>query len=201
MMIILIAILCLLAALFILVFVIWRSTLTIKVDGLVDAETAQFSIKFGFWQKELFSFKADPAKIKKAIEELHESSMVSGEHHADQSIVKSLSDWYRLSLKTAGTIRSLHLSDKLCLSHFLWRTSFGSGDARDTAILCGMIWSAKSMIMPLIGKMSIDRPHVEVVPLFQEQRFASQFSCMMSLNVGEAISMMRKIRRQLKGGE
>lgn len=194
-------VLCLAAAIFIMIVIFLKSTLTILLSGFVSTGKVVLEIKIYFLRKEFFTFKMDEKKLAGLIESLPDFAVSAEIPGSGKGVTPFFRDWRPLCFKLVSSIKSLHLTEKIRMSHFVWKTSFGSGDAGDTAVLCGLIWSTKSIVMPLIGKMISDQPRIEVVPLFQEKRFTSQFSCMMSLKAGEAIRTMREIRRQLKEGE
>lgn len=195
--------LCLVAALSICVIVLLKSTLAVRVACLIGTERMEAEIGIFFWKKKLKSFKID---------EEHFGALITGEwpprrqessrpDKAGKDIHLSFSDWCRLCRQFMKVVRSLHLSDRLCLSDFIWKTSCGFGEARATAMACGIIWSIKYSVMPLIGEMMTDRPLIEVAPLFQGKSFVSRLSCMVTIKMGEAMLMMRQIKRQMKEGE
>ncbi|WP_188801092.1 DUF2953 domain-containing protein [Sporolactobacillus putidus] len=197
MMLLLAILLCLLAVFSICIMVLLKSTLSVRVTILISTDRMETEIALFFWKKELGSFKINEKKLKALIKERAPDR--SGKDVRDA--FQPFHDLYRLCRLAVKVIRSLNLSEKVCLNDFSWKTSCGLGEARATAMTCGIIWSVKYSVMPLIGNMMSDRPLIEVAPLFQEKVFTTRLSCMITVKTGEAMLIMRQIKRQVKEGE
>jgi hypothetical protein len=72
---------------------------------------------------------------------------------------------YRMWL--AGTMQHVHVVE------FRWETRFGLGDAPETGIASGVVWSLKSVVVGMISRwVALDeRPVMTVTPLFQNPKF------------------------------
>ncbi|TSB48059.1 DUF2953 domain-containing protein [Alkalicoccobacillus porphyridii] len=70
-----------------------------------------------------------------------------------------------------------------------WKTEFGIGDAPLTAQITGYIWTGKSLVIGIISHYAkvLQLPFIQVAPLYQQNLVHTEFSCMFSFRVGQAI--------------
>ncbi|WP_332238951.1 DUF2953 domain-containing protein [Sporolactobacillus sp. KGMB 08714] len=196
--------LCFLAAVLIFAVVLFKSVLACRISCLIGTDRLEAEITVFFWKKELKSFKITEETFREWIKKQEADNRRPVRTGKDGDAFQPMHDWYRLSRQIVRTIRSLDLTERVCLSDFFWKTSCGVENAQATAMLCGIIWSVKYSVMPLIGKMMVGRPSIEVIPLFRKKQkkiFTSRLSCMITIKAGEAMLIMRQIRRQVKEGE
>lgn len=72
------------------------------------------------------------------------------------------------------------------------RARIGLGDAADTAIFIGIIWSLWSLLLPVVQlrleKLSyLAKPSLSIEPVFDKWDFQGQLQCILSLRLGEII--------------
>jgi hypothetical protein len=99
----------------------------------------------------------------------------------------------------AGTFKHLHIVE------FRWETRFGLGDAPQTGVAAGVIWSLKSVVLGYISRwFPLDkRPNLQVVPLFTERAFRTDVTVRTKIRVYHLIAaaVMLMIRvLQTEGG-
>lgn len=86
-----------------------------------------------------------------------------------------------------------------------WKTNVGLGDAPETALTCGFIWSVKSSILGYLFRYIKlhQTPKMVVNPLFNREYFETRFTCRLSIRLGMAllagIQLLIRILR-VKGG-
>lgn len=86
-----------------------------------------------------------------------------------------------------------------------WTTQFGLGDAADTGMAAGVVWSVKSAIVGVASQMmTLDaRPNVRVDPLFGESKFRTDVVVVSKVRVHRSLAMgimlMYRVLRR-KGG-
>lgn len=85
--------------------------------------------------------------------------------------------------------------ETVCCEKFYWTTSFGSDDAAVTAVLNGLLWSAKAMILTFLQKRTdfAAKPVVKVQPLFGQQKIEIEFRCIFSLKLGNLINALKSV--------
>ena len=86
---------------------------------------------------------------------------------------------------------------KVRVHHFSWVTAGGTGDAFTTGMVSGGIWSIKGILTGFIfEKMQLKcMPYIQVEPHFQHRFLRSNFDCMISIRLGQAILGLIKIIR------
>lgn len=85
-----------------------------------------------------------------------------------------------------------------------WYTRIGVGDAPATAVITGMVWGVKSMIIGFISNLLILRtiPRLNVVPEYQGSSIDTHFICIVRLRIGHAIiAGTRILYKSRKGRE
>lgn len=177
------------------IFLFLRSLLTISIDAHFGGIDTSAVIRIAFWKKEVYCLQFDKAQLTKWVTELSEANQGQEPGKKDLQLI---TEWPHICSELIRTARHIFRQQKFRLSRAAWITEYGSGDAAQTAVFCGMIWSLQSMLRPFLADPAAAR--ITVVPVFQERRFESTFSCMMAIRAGEAIIVMLKIRRRQKEG-
>ncbi|MFT8317317.1 MAG: DUF2953 domain-containing protein [Sporolactobacillus sp.] len=190
----------LLLGLFLGLLYLLKSTISFRMTLIADTEQLTLRLHLFFRRKELRVFTWDDAAISRFIES-HEKTFLHLLERPDKEQL-GFFDWIYSLKKVQRTLEICHVPERIQVTDFVWITSVGTGEADKTALLTGAIWSLKCLILPLItGWLDDPPPRIKVVPLFQEKRLATRFSCMISFKAGKAMLMMRQIRRQMKEGE
>lgn len=105
--------------------------------------------------------------------------------------------------------RVLHLNiivrkffEKVTVKQFDWHTMIGVGDAAQTGIIAGAIWTVKGSIVGLLShylKLK-QMPNLSVSPQFQLAIIQTRFSCIFQFRIGHAILAGLKLIKFWKGG-
>ncbi|MDR6224553.1 DUF2953 domain-containing protein [Desmospora profundinema] len=86
-----------------------------------------------------------------------------------------------------------------------WKSHLGTGDAAETGVLTGLAWGVKTSLVGFMGSYIrwVVRPHLDVVPYFQERRLETDLDCMIRFRLGHAILAVIRLltRMRGKGGE
>lgn len=88
---------------------------------------------------------------------------------------------------------------------FKWDTRVGVGDAAETAITTGMIWSLKSSLLGFLFRfIKLDtKPQIQVTPQYNQKHFSMELSCVCKIRVAmalvSAIMLLLRIIK-IKGG-
>jgi Protein of unknown function (DUF2953). len=182
------------------IFLLLRSLLTIQIDACFGHLETCAVIRIIFWKKERYCLRVDRDQLMKWLTELPEDQTAHLFLKGERVTLRDVADWRRLCKELIRSVRPVCRTGGLRFSRVSWKTEYGSGDAAETAVLCGLIWSVQSMLHPLLTDSKNVQVCIDVVPLFQEKRFESWFSCMMTIRAGEAMTVMMKIRQQQKEG-
>ncbi|WP_438445553.1 DUF2953 domain-containing protein [Gorillibacterium sp. sgz5001074] len=76
-----------------------------------------------------------------------------------------------------------------CCTDMKWITRVGIGDAPETAITTGLVWTVKSSILGYLFKF-IKRdvkPDIRVIPMYNQTVFSTEISCIAQIRLGQAI--------------
>lgn len=70
-----------------------------------------------------------------------------------------------------------------------WQTDIGVGEAYTTSILTGVIWTFKGTILALMDTYVKDynKPQLKITPHFNTCKLETNFDCMISIGLGQAI--------------
>lgn len=181
-------------SLFVLVICIFlKSILTMRVKLLISAHSCSWKVKIYIWGICLWAQQSDPLR------QVPSESTANQKHDPGHS-QQELADWQEQLGQGIRLLRKMNVSHKIRVQLVSWVTQCGTGDAFETAILSGIIWSIKASLMPWIAPWISDRPRIQVVPVFQRMSLCSDLSCMFQLRIGDAIVMIKKIRRLMKEG-
>lgn len=89
------------------------------------------------------------------------------------------------------------------VKQFEWHSLLGLGDAAHTGVLIGSCWTIKGSIIGLLT-MSLHfqkMPSYTITPDFQNERFETDFFCILYFRVGQAIMTGIKLLRYWKGSK
>ncbi|RYL93781.1 DUF2953 domain-containing protein [Sporolactobacillus sp. THM7-4] len=182
--------------LFLIMVILIKSTISAEMICHVSLEGIEADIRIYFWGKERWSFRMTQKEVNQFLTKENEELARQGQ----TSDLLNFKEWRLLRKLTVQTIRAIKACETPYLSEFSWSTYCGIGEARGTAMLCGLIWSVKSALMMPFREKIVGMPRVEVIPLFQTEQFTSHLSCMITIKIGDAIVIMRRIRQQMKEG-
>jgi len=81
-----------------------------------------------------------------------------------------------------------------------WATTIGLDDAQLSAIISGVIWAIKGQIMAFLFNRikQVERPIMDVRPVFQGWAFSTHFTCMISFRIGKTILAVYRIAKRWK---
>ncbi|MDN3955653.1 DUF2953 domain-containing protein [Sporolactobacillus laevolacticus] len=178
------------------IYLILRSTLTLRVKCLISTRHLEIHVTVYLWNKKVWAYQSEPEQLNKR----KNPSTTKDDMGEERDMRSTTDDWSDQLRKAITVLRSLHVSDHVRISDLAWITTCGTGDASETAILCGALWSVKASVMPWIGPFCEDKPRINVVPFFQRKCLSSNLSCMFHIRTGDAIAMIKKIRGQWKEG-
>lgn len=70
-----------------------------------------------------------------------------------------------------------------------WHTNVGVGEAAVTGIVSGIVWTAKSAVLALLGRYVTlyTKPQLAVVPDFSRERLDTHLLCILRFRIGHAI--------------
>ncbi|MFC4022520.1 DUF2953 domain-containing protein [Oceanobacillus longus] len=97
--------------------------------------------------------------------------------------------------------RITEVLQKVRLHHYSWVTVGGTGDAFSTGIASGGIWTIKGIITGFfLEKVQLEcKPKIHVEPHFQQRYLRTDFDCMVSIRIGQAIrALIKLIRKPIK---
>lgn len=123
-----------------------------------------------------------------------------------RTIVKSFEHLQQLVMHTVGLYTWLvNVMGKMKCTELVWVTRIGLGEAADTAVTTGLIWSIKCSLTGFIFQYVrlAQTPQLSVVPLFNEEHFSMDLQGKIKLRVSAAlmagIHLLVRILR-VKGG-
>lgn len=170
------------------------------VYGLVRYRYEVPLIKFkgldkGFWIKQ------------EHVNETGDKLMAEGSEKIDRERIvhyyKKMKEGLRATLEMKRWI--LDTMTRLTCTELTWTTRIGLGDAAETAITTGIVWTLKSSLLTYMFQhiKRCTKPRVQVVPDYSQVHFSTQFSCIAKIRLGHAIfaGLVLMIRiMKVKGG-
>jgi hypothetical protein len=92
--------------------------------------------------------------------------------------------------------------EKVSVKQFEWHTMIGVGDAAQTGIIAGAIWTLKGSIVGLLSHyLKLKQiPNLSVTPQFQLALIQTRLSCIFQFRIGHAILAGLKLIKFWKGG-
>lgn len=187
-----------LSGVFILVL---RSTVSIRLACTISREDVVVNLQIDFLSKELWAFSFSGEKWGAFLEKSASAQKKpSDKTQKDGDCRRSpLQEWRSVKARFIQTVRTLERAKSLEVHDFFWRTSFGLGQAARTASFCGLIWSFKSIVIAPFRERIVGTPRVEVIPQYQKKQMLSSLTCMITVRAGDAITIIRQLRQQMKG--
>ncbi|PAV30146.1 hypothetical protein CIL05_06680 [Virgibacillus profundi] len=78
-----------------------------------------------------------------------------------------------------------------------WITGGGTGNADTTGIVSGGVWTLKGALIGLLaGKVRLKcKPIINIIPHFQARYIQTNFDCIVSIRLGQAIYALLKVMR------
>ncbi|WP_139693329.1 DUF2953 domain-containing protein [Sporolactobacillus terrae] len=187
--------------LILLVLFILKSTLTLRVKYLIGVHHFEWKADLYLGRKKIFTFHSETPRKKPRG---NPSSKKNENKTISQNDEKQTTDraafLYQQLEKGVDFLRTGQRGQSIQMTHVVWVTTCGTGDAAETAMVCGLIWAVKASLLPWVNAMSADHPRINVVPAYQRKCLNSALSCMFQMRFGDAIAMIRKLRSQLKEG-
>lgn len=141
--------------------------------------------------------------LKREIDVTNHEKMDVWEIWKDKSILEGIK-YMQKELRTGfKKIRELNnfvllILQKLCFHDFRWHTHLGTGDASTTGMVAGGIWVTKGMIVGFMTQQSnlLCRPNISVQPYFQCKYIQTNIDCIVSIKIGQAITVFIKTMRK-----
>lgn len=183
------------AILIVLLCLILLSKLSLKVSLLYTESEKQCSIQIKIWmihytfdvlERMEMRRQKTGQKIEKAEEEggMHEKFVA--QFDSMEEIIKKLQD-----IHTMGK----DFLKKVKINQFRWHSQIGTGDAASAGIVTGYAWSAKGIIVGLIGQYTdmTQAPKLEITPVFQGKTIASKCEFTASFRIYRAVKTAVKL--------
>ncbi|MGD6841026.1 DUF2953 domain-containing protein [Bacillus infantis] len=203
------------AVILLLLIILLFSKLTVFFNFYHGQDNDHISIKFRAWFG-LIRYNIQVPLIK--IDDNSPSIVVEEKLEAGQKEEKKQEDRKKFtpedfldSLKDAEElirhVFGLHIIirrflKKVAIRDIEWHTLAGIGDAAHTAVLAGVIWSAKGSLIGFLSHYMRmrDMPVLSVTPHFQAAVSQTRFSCMFQFRIGQAMLAGIKLIKYWKGG-
>ena len=146
-----------------------------------------------------------------ALKTEHKGMEASGQSEQSMSIrtfIKSAKDFAAVIRTTEGLKeRMRRMLKRVSCTEFRWNTYIGTADAAETAIMTGVVWAIKSVLLGKLFSMIRlnDRPAVMVNPQYNQNRFQTELRIAISVPLGTVLwhsgGMYFCLRRNKNGRE
>ncbi|MEN8701306.1 DUF2953 domain-containing protein [Bacillus infantis] len=203
------------AVILLLLIILLFSKLTVFFNFYHGQDNDHISIKFRAWfgliryniQVPLIKIDDDSPSI--VVEEKVEAGQKEEKKQEDrkkftpEDFLDSLKDAEELIRHVFGLHTIIRrFFRKVAIRDIEWHTLAGIGDAAHTAVLAGIIWSAKGSMIGLLSHYMRMRemPVLSVTPHFQAAVSQTRFSCMFQFRIGQAMLAGIKLIKYWKGG-
>lgn len=117
--------------------------------------------------------------------------MAEGTENIDKEKVISYYHRFKEMLRATFALKSwlLDTMTHVTCTELTWYTRIGLGDAPDTAITTGIIWTIKSSALAYLFQhiKRCARPKIQVVPDYSQVHFSMQLDCIAKIRLGHAI--------------
>ncbi|WP_348771254.1 DUF2953 domain-containing protein [Priestia flexa] len=188
------------AILLVLVFIVMVTKITVYIDLRHVKDNDYYRVTFMAWFKLIrYTYEIPVVKLQKESNTLlvEEKSRVGENTNKDkwkdysvEDGLNFLEDGKQFLEHVVGfhTIFQKFLN-RVAVKNLKWHTRVGLGDAALSAILVGVVWSAKSGVVHLLDRyMRLKNPPtMTVVPVFQQMWSETIFQCIISFRLGQAI--------------
>lgn len=201
MMLLFMIILCFLLLILVLFILLLLSTITLCISCTIGKDGMSLDIGIGLWGREWLTLHLNEKILEERLIQFLIQSKDKRKETDGQA--KGRMKWHLLLERFLFDAESIIQANQKILTvfHFwnlCWRTDLGLGEAKETAIGCGLIWALKAAFLKLIQKQIIDEPQIQVVPFFQTYRLQTMLSCMISFKLGKAMIRAHQVLRFLK---
>lgn len=118
----------------------------------------------------------------------------------------TLQRWARESRYLQKRIVHLYEVFRQFLSHVVcerltWVSKIGTGDAAETGVMTGVVWSVKATLIGMLGSyIRWDRsPDLNVRPFFEKEILDTNLNCIIRFRVGHAILAVLRLLTRIHG--
>ncbi|TCT24957.1 DUF2953 family protein [Melghiribacillus thermohalophilus] len=199
------SILLILLPLFVLILGLTR--LYIQIDYIFKEGESELSIKVQFWRfirlKREIPIEFDSERWRMVTMEktkMNQKDLNEKEKdYKPHDFVKRVKKGQQMvkQIYHANVVIKKFLS-KIRVHSLRWNTRIGLHDASTTGRLAGVLWSIKGSMAGIISHFMklMKRPEIHVEPEFQKTVIETDFQCMISFRIGQAMyAMLRLVRR------
>jgi hypothetical protein len=179
---------------------IWFTTMRVEILFTRTKGNHHAEIKFtAFWEMIHYRVKLDgggvTGKAKKKAD--HVAASAGGEREDFSTTYQRL--LCQLPLLQATLCWMLR---KVTCEKLSWGTTVGTGDAAETGVLIGLIWTIKSILLGLAaGYIRWDQsPQLEVAPQFNRAILEIQFHSIIRFRLGHAILAITRLLTHMRKG-
>jgi len=187
-----IIILAILVILALLLFLLLHKKIYIHFDLTYGEEEQEFVIAVYFFQLRIFHRRIDLTEEEMELSEL-------GDYLPENKSFDLFSfDLRRIHAKVRRWHDVLtYILNMVTFNKMEWVTRGGTGDPVSTGIASGGVWTVKGWIIAYLLEHSHFqvKPVVMVTPFFQEKSFQTECHCMISLRLGKAMHVYKKVMR------
>ncbi|OZT12338.1 hypothetical protein CHN50_12640 [Priestia aryabhattai] len=188
------------AILLVLVFIVMVTKITVYIDLRHAKDNDYYRVTFMAWFKLIrYTYEIPVVKVQKDSKTLlvEEKSGAGENTNKDKWKDYSVEDGLNLledAKQFLEHVVGFHtifqkFLNRVAVKNLKWHTRVGLGDAALSAILVGVVWSAKSGVVHLLDRyMRLKNPPtMTVVPVFQQMWSETIFQCIISFRLGQAI--------------
>ncbi|MBO8170424.1 MAG: DUF2953 domain-containing protein [Bacillaceae bacterium] len=188
--------------LFWLLWLIFMTTLKIKIEMKREGHNDLIHIEVRAWMG-LIRFRQDIPAIKlldlmkgpvveRSVESpVTDKKVMKRRQRIPRKVInKNMKKIKQILKHTVHIHRILKLFfKKIKVDELKWHTSIGTGDAAETGLLSGIIWSVKGALVGVVSQYFSLRtvPRLHVSPSYQSPSLSVQFSCIVRFRVGHAM--------------
>ena len=167
---------------------------TVRIVALFGLVSKTFSLPVALEEKR----EEDALKKERQKVEQRERKPIFKKIRADAQIAK---DFLRLLNDSKHTLRKF--LKKTVVHEFSWVSTIGAGDAALTGKLFGAAWSIKGIVQMLVYRFLTVRcrPCYDVTALYYNRAISTEFICIFSFRVGDAILTAIQLLRYWKSGK
>jgi hypothetical protein len=182
-----------------LCMLIWFTTMRVEILFTRTKENQHAEIKFAAFREMIhYRLKWDggvTGKTKQEADQVATSAVGEGE---DLSITYQ---WLRCQFSLLQTTLGWMLRKVTC-EQLSWGTTVGTGDAAETGVLTGLIWTIKSILLGIVaGYIRWDQsPQLEVAPQFNQAILEIRFHSIIRFRLGHAILAITRLLAHMRKG-
>lgn len=190
-----------------LIIIIFISRLTITAQYVHNNQKDYFTVRivalYGLVSKtysipeSLLEKKGDEEKKEKQqMEEMRNKSIFEKIRDGAQNV----KDFIHLFNSSKHVLRKF--LKKMVVHEFSWVSTIGAGDAALTGKLIGAVWSMKGIVQMLVYQFLTVRcrPCFNVTGFYNNKVICTEFNCIFSIRVGDAILTAIQLLRYWKNG-